>query len=298
LSSEPLPTFPDGFPPEIIKEFAAATGRKILCNRPYSGTEVIRDFGEEAQKTDALIVYTSADSVFQIAAHEDAVAPETLYDYCRVARHLLQGKYAVGRVIARPFAGTPGNYERTPRRHDFSLIPSEKTILNYLRDHGRETIAVGKIYDIFAGSGISQHVCTTDNDDGMAKTAEFAKTGFRGICFVNLVDFDMKYGHRRDIPGYATAIERFDAWLGTFLETMREGDVLMITADHGCDPGYSGTDHTREYTPLIAYGTSICPVDLGTRDMFSDISATVADLLEVPYGGNGASFAEQIRRTE
>ena len=254
-SPTPLPTYPDGFPKEVLDAFKKATGRGVLCNKPYSGTEVIKVYGDEHVKTGDLIVYTSADSVFQIAAHEDVVPVEQLYEYCRMARKILTGKHGVGRVIARPFTGESGNYTRTPRRHDFSLEPPGDTILNILQRHGKDTIAVGKIFDIFAGSGISEHVYTSGNAEGIERTLEYLDKDFEGICFINLVDFDMLYGHRRDIDGYAKALSYFDGKLPEIMAKMRDEDVLMITADHGCDPGYlKHTDHTREYIPMIALG--------------------------------------------
>ena len=295
ISPQPLPTYPEGFPDELLDPFKEATGRGVLANAPWSGTEVINAFGEEHQKTGDLIVYTSADSVFQIAAHEDLVPPEQLYEYCRIARKLLVGKHGVGRVIARPFVGTPGSYKRTANRHDFSLEPPGKTLLDALEAQGLASIGVGKIYDIFAGRGVTEHVYNKSNADGMNHTSNYAKQDFTGLCFVNLVDFDMVYGHRRDIDGYAQALSEFDAWLGDFLPTLGEDDLVMITADHGCDPGYAATtDHTREYVPLLVLGKQVNPVDLGTRDSFADIAATVADLLKVDYPTPGTSFANKI----
>ncbi len=277
-SQRPLPTYPEGFPQEILEEFSRRTGRGILCNRPYSGTDVIRDYGDEHVRTGKLIVYTSADSVFQIAAHESVIPPETLYEYCRIARELLTGEHGVGRVIARPFEGESGHYVRTPRRHDFSLQPPAVNMLDQLKENGYDVIAVGKIFDIFAGKGITEHVYTAGNAEGMQRTLEYQSRDFEGLCFINLVDYDMLYGHRNDIDGYAKALTAFDEWLPAFLKHMRPDDVLMITADHGCDPGYTvSTDHSREYTPLVIYGERIAPVNLGTRPTFSDIGATVLD---------------------
>lgn len=295
ISPQPLPTYPDGFPEELLKPFSEATGRGILANAPWSGTAVIDAFGEEHQKTGDLIVYTSADSVFQIAAHEDIVPPEQLYEYCRIARKLLVGKHGVGRVIARPFVGQPGSYKRTANRHDFSLEPPGQTLLDALEEKGLASIGVGKIYDIFAGRGVTEHVYNKSNADGMNHTTNYAAKDFQGLCFVNLVDFDMVYGHRRDIDGYANALSEFDAWLGDFLPTLGEDDLVMITADHGCDPGYTATtDHTREYVPLLVLGQQVKPVDLGTRDSFADIAATVAELLQVDYTTPGTSFSADI----
>lgn len=280
VSNKPLPTYPDGFPKEVLDEFSRRTGRKVICNKPYSGTAVINDYGDEHVKTGALIVYTSADSVFQIAAHEDVVPLEELYSYCKIAREVLRGEHGVGRVIARPFKGDSGNYTRTSNRHDYSLEPPMKTMLDALQVTGLSTIAVGKIYDIFAGQGISEHVYTSGNADGMQKTLEYAKRDFEGLCFTNLVDFDMLYGHRRDIDGYANALSEFDSWLSEFLPLLREDDILMITADHGCDPAYpTTTDHTREYVPLIIYGNKITPKNLGTRDGFYNIAQIVCHYL-------------------
>ncbi len=275
-SKEPLPVYPDGFPEEILQQFSERTGRGVLCNRPYSGTEVIKDFGDEHVKTGKLIVYTSADSVFQIAAHEDVVPVEQLYEYCRTAREILTGKNGVGRVIARPFAGESGSYTRTPRRHDFSLKPPAVTMLDQLKETGHDVIAVGKIYDIFAGQGITEHVYTGGNAEGIERTLEYLDKDFDGLCFVNLVDFDMLYGHRNDVDGYAKALTAFDEALPKILAAMRKDDILMITADHGCDPGYKvSTDHSREYTPFVMYGSKVKPGNLGTRETFADIGATV-----------------------
>lgn len=289
-SPTPLPTYPDGFPKEVLDAFKKATGRGVLCNKPYSGTEVIKVYGDEHVKTGDLIVYTSADSVFQIAAHEDVVPVEQLYEYCRMARKILTGKHGVGRVIARPFTGESGNYTRTPRRHDFSLEPPGDTILNILQGHGKDTIAVGKIFDIFAGSGISEHVYTSGNAEGIERTLEYLDKDFEGICFINLVDFDMLYGHRRDIDGYAKALSYFDGKLPEIMAKMRDEDVLMITADHGCDPGYlKTTDHTREYTPFVMYGKPVAPGNLGTRKTFADIGASVLQYLDIvpSFAGEG-----------
>ncbi len=290
-SMKPLPTYPDGVPREVIDEFARRTGRGVLCNRPYSGTEVIQAYGDEHVRTGDLIVYTSADSVFQIAAHERIVPVETLYEYCRMARAILQGEHGVGRVIARPFIGESGHYERTPRRHDFSLKPPAVTMLDQLSEHGRDVIAVGKIQDIFAGQGITEHVYTTGNADGMERTLSYLSRDFDGLCFVNLVDYDMLYGHRNDVDGYAKALSAFDEWLPRLLNGLRSEDVLMITADHGCDPGYlSSTDHSREYTPFLMYGRPVTPGNLGTRDTFADIAATVLDYFGIRPEVHGTSM--------
>ena len=295
VSPDPLPTYPNGFPEEVLAPFREATGRGILANAPWSGTAVIDEYGEEHMKTGDLIVYTSADSVFQIAAHEDVVPPEKLYEYCRIARNILQGKHGVGRVIARPFVGTPGNFRRTANRHDFSLEPPKDTLLDVLKKAGLHSIGVGKINDIFAGRGTTEHIYNKSNADGMAHTLGYADTDFNGLCFVNLVDFDMNFGHRRDIDGYARALSEFDAWLPSLLEMLGDEDVVMITADHGCDPGYQATtDHTREYVPLLVMGKKVKPVNLGTRTTFADIAATVAQLLGVELDTPGKSFAEVI----
>ncbi len=278
VSEKPLPTFPDGFPESILKEFAEKTGRGVLCNKTYSGTEVIKDYGVEHLKTGDLIVYTSADSVFQIAAHESIVLPEKLYEYCRIAREILKGDLGVGRVIARPFEGEYP-FKRTANRHDFSIEPPEDTILDRLKGKGFDVIGVGKIHDIFAGKGLTEYIFTQNNQDGMGKTTEYQDKDFNGLCFVNLVDFDMVYGHRRNVDGYAKALSDFDKWLGNFIKNMRKDDALIITADHGCDPNFKGTDHTRECVPFILYGEDIEPENLGTIDGFDYISKCVENLL-------------------
>lgn len=294
VSSNPMPTYPDGFPEEVLKPFREKTGRGVLCNRPYSGTEVIKDYGDEHVDTGDLIVYTSADSVFQIAAHEAVVPPEQLYEYCRIARAILQGEHAVGRVIARPFEGQ-WPYSRTTRRHDFALEPPGRTLLDAVVDAGRDMIAVGKIHDIFAGRGMTEYTFTAGNTDGMDKTLAIAERDFNGLCFVNLVDFDALYGHRRNVDGYAAALAEFDAWLPKLLEKLTEDDMVIITADHGCDPSFmKHTDHTREYIPVLALGPKVKPVNLGTRVGFCDIAASVAELLDVPYETVGHSFASEI----
>ena len=277
-SGRPLPTYPDGFPAELLDEFTRRTGRGILCNKPYSGTDVIRDYGDEHVRTGKLIVYTSADSVFQIAAHEDIVPPETLYEYCRIARQILTGEHGVGRVIARPFTGNSGSYTRTTGRHDFSIEPPSVDMLDQLRDNGKDVIGVGKIHDIFAGKGLTEYTYTQGNEDGINKTLAYMDKELEGLCFINLVDYDMLYGHRNDIDGYAKALTYFDERLPEILGKMQEDDLLMITADHGCDPGYTvSTDHSREYTPFLLYGKRIAPRNLGTRSTFADIGATVLD---------------------
>lgn len=297
ISPKPLPTYPNGFPEDVIEEFEKRTGRKVLCNKPYSGTEVIKDYGEEHIKTGALIVYTSADSVFQIAAHEDVVPVPELYRYCQIARDMLQGEHCVGRVIARPFTGE-WPFTRTSNRHDYSLIPPHTTMLDVLKKHNLATISVGKIYDIFAGKSVSESNRTTSNANGMEVTLDIQKRDFEGLCFVNLVDFDMKYGHRNDIVGYASAMTEFDRYLGEFLKNMRADDMLIITADHGCDPSTPSTDHSREYVPMIVCGDGIkAGVDLGTRSTFADISATVLDYLGVNKEDTaGESFLSKVEK--
>ena len=295
VSPKPLPVYPNGFPEEILEKFREATGREVLCNLPYSGTDVIRDYGEEHMKTGALIVYTSADSVFQIAAHEEIVPVEELYRYCEIAREILCGEHGVGRVIARPFIGEAPNFPRTAHRHVFSLLPPRDTMLDAILEAGYDTYGIGKIYDIFACKGIAHTQRIQNNVDGMEKTLEMQEKEFKGLCFVNLVDFDMMYGHRNDIEGYANAATVFDRQLKTFLERMRPEDILMITADHGCDPGFRGTDHSREHTPLLIFGEDIKEnVNLGTRETFADIAATVLDLLHVENNTDGTSMKELI----
>lgn len=295
VSPKPLPTFPDGFPPEIIRNFEKLTGRKVICNKPYSGTQLLLDYGREHVETGALMVYTSADSVFQVAAHEDIVPIEELYHDCELAREMLTGDYAVGRVIARPFVGEYPNYTRTARRHDYSLQPPRATMLNNLEDAGYECIGVGKISDIFAGSGITQQIRTQNNTDGIAKTLDLMENDFEGICFVNLVDFDMVYGHRNDAPGYARALMEFDQALPKFMEQMGEDDLLIITADHGCDPSTPSTDHSREYTPMLAWSKKIRPgANLGTRTTFADIGATILEYFGLENRTDGQSFLKEI----
>lgn len=295
VSGKPLPTYPNGFPKAIIDEFVRMTGRGVLCNKPYSGTEVIKKYGQQHIDTGDLIVYTSADSVFQIAAHEDIVPVEELYKYCKIARNILVDEHAVGRVIARPFIGKDGNFARTSNRHDFSLEPTKDTMLDCIKKCGLDTIAVGKINDIFAGRGITEYVYTKNNEDGMRITLEYASKYFHGLCFVNLVDFDMLYGHRNDVDGYAKAITEFDNWLPKFIDKLDEDDMLIITADHGCDPGYiSSSDHSREYVPLLVLGKKLNSVNLGTRSGFCDIGKTVCDFLDVESNIDGNSFLEDI----
>ena len=292
ISRHPLPTYPDGFPQEILDAFSEATGRGILCNKPYSGTEVIKDYGRLHEQTGDLIVYTSADSVFQIAAHEAIVPPEQLYAYCRQARAILQGAHGVGRVIARPFEGA-WPYRRTTNRHDFSLLPP-RTMLNAISEAGLDVIGVGKIGDIFAGSGVTESYPTKGNTHGLEMTLALAERDFVGLCFVNLVDFDSLYGHRQDPDGYACALAEFDQWLPKLMEKMGSEDMVLITADHGCDPGDASTDHTREDVPLLVLGSGVKPVDLGLRSTFADVAATVCGLLQVEFDTPGESFAAQL----
>ena len=295
VSEKALPTYPNGFPKAVLDEFSKRTGREVLCNKPYSGTDVIRDYGEEHVRTGKLIVYTSADSVFQIAAHEDVVPVEELYRYCEIAREILVGEHGVGRVIARPFVGETPNFQRTTNRHDFSLLPPRDTMLDVLQKEGYDTYGVGKIYDIFAGKGIARSQRIQGNVDGMEKTIQLQDEDFDGLCFVNLVDFDMLYGHRNDIEGYAKAATVFDKQLGTFMDRMQPQDILMITADHGCDPGFKGTDHSRECVPLLVYGERVKEgVNLGTRKTFSDIAATILDIFGIDCRLDGTSFKEEI----
>lgn len=280
ISEKPMPTYPNGFPDEIINEFEKQTGCETLCNKPYSGTQVIADYGEEHMKTGKLIVYTSADSVFQIAAHTDIVAIEKLYEYCRIARNILKGEHAVGRVIARPFNGAYP-FTRTADRHDFSVEPPKSTMLDKLKENNFDVISVGKIADIFANRGITERYYTHSNNEGMNKTLELIEKDFKGLCFTNLVDFDMKYGHRRDVNGYASAISKFDNWLNDFIPKIRDDDLLIITADHGCDPAYKGTDHTREQVPIIIYSKEIEPENLGTIKGYNYISKLILDNFEL-----------------
>jgi len=294
VSENPMPTFPDGFPQEFIDAFSERTGRKCLCNKPYSGTAVIKDYGREAIETGALIVYTSADSVFQIAAHEDYIPVEQLYEYCKIAREMLVGELGCGRVIARPFEGE-WPYTRTSRRHDFSLVPPKDTMLDVLSSKGYDVLSVGKIIDIFAEKGITEYVRTVNNEDGINRTLEYMDRDFNGLCFTNLVDFDMTYGHRNDTEGYAKALSYFDSRLPEIIAKLREDDILMITADHGCDPSTPSTDHSREYIPLICYGQKLKKgVYLGTRNGFSDIGATVLDYFGENQGIAGESFLGEI----
>lgn len=294
ISEQPFPTYPNGFPEEIIKAFEEKTGRRTLCNLPYSGTEVLKDYGQEHIKTGALIVYTSADSVFQIAAHEEVVSVQELYNYCEIARELLQGEHAVGRVIARPFVGEYPNFTRTSNRHDYSLSPS-LTMLDQLKEAGYDVIGVGKINDIFAGKGITDTVRTVDNADGIEKLIERTGWDFNGLCFVNLVDYDSQYGHRNDVDGYAKALTYFDEQLPRIIAGLKKEDILIITADHGCDPATPSTDHSREYVPLVIYGEEVNKgKNLGTRETFADISATILEYYNVSQRTAGTSFLGDI----
>ena len=280
VSGRPMPTYPDGFPDEVISALREASGREILCNKPYSGTQVIADYGEEHMKTGSLIVYTSADSVLQIAAHEDIVSVDELYDICSKARAIMQGEHAVGRIIARPFTGTPGNFTRTSRRHDYSLTPPSATMLDILSSLGFDVISVGKIVDIFAGAGITEAIRTSGNTEGINVTAEVQSRDFRGLCFTNLVDFDMLYGHRNDPEGYARALMEYDEALSKFIPNMREDDLLIITADHGCDPSTPSTDHSRENVPFLMYGDGHrTKNDMGKLYGFANISQTIINAL-------------------
>ncbi|MGJ9382439.1 phosphopentomutase [Salipaludibacillus sp. CF4.18] len=294
---QPFRTFPNGFPKELIAEIEQRTNRKVLGNKPASGTEILEELGAEHLKTGGLIVYTSADSVLQIAAHETIIPPEELWEICEMARELtLDEKYMVGRVIARPFLGSPGNWERTSNRHDYALKPFGRTVMNELVDQGYESIAIGKISDIYDGEGITKSLRTTSNMDGMDKLSESLLMDFKGFSFLNLVDFDAKFGHRRDPIGYGDALEEYDARLPEILEKLKEDDLLIITADHGNDPIHHGTDHTREYVPLLVYNTKMKNgKSLGTRKSFADIGATIADNFEVNLPSIGKSFLQELK---
>lgn len=296
-SERALPTYPGGFPPEVIEEYEKLTGRKVLCNKPYSGTEVLKDYGEEHMRTGDLIVYTSADSVFQVAAHEQVVPLEQLYEYCQMARDMLKGEHGVGRVIARPFLGScAADFKRTSNRHDYSLKPPAKTMLDHLKAAGKDVIGVGKIYDIFDGEGLTEKIRTSGNTEGIKVMLELADRDFEGLAFINLVDFDMIYGHRRNIAGYAAAATEFDRGLGELLKKLRPGDVVMITGDHGCDPGYTKTtDHTREYVPLLVAGPEVKKDNnLGTVLGFGAIGKTICTALGVQAQLDGQDLAAKI----
>lgn len=293
----PFRTFPDGFPPELIAEFESRTGRAVLGNKPASGTEILDELGEEQMRTGAWIVYTSADSVFQIAAHEGVIPLEELYEACRIARELtLKDEFSVGRVIARPYVGEPGAFKRTPNRHDYALNPPEPTVLNALKDRGLQVVAVGKINDIFNGEGVTRAIPTKSNAHGIEATIEELGKSFEGLLFTNLVDFDSLFGHRRDPLGYAGALEEFDRAVPALLERLGQDDLLVITADHGNDPVHAGTDHTREYVPILAYGPSLTGSgSLGVRETYADLAATIADNFGVRGTGNGTSFLQELR---
>ena len=295
-SKRPLPTYKNGFPSEVISEFERLSGYKTLCNKPYSGTKVIADYGKESIESGKLIVYTSADSVFQVAAHEDYVPLNELYRVCEIARNLLKGEHGVGRVIARPFKGEFPDFYRTSGRHDYALTPPEETMLDFIKNSGKEVIGVGKISDIFGGRGITQSTRTVNNADGIEKMLKIMDENFEGLCFVNLVDFDMVYGHRNNIYGYAEALSYFDGKIPSITEKLRDEDILIITADHGCDPGMtSSTDHSREYTPMVIYCKAVKPgVDLKTRSFFGDIGKTVLEYLGIENEIKGNSFLREV----
>lgn len=297
ISEKPFPTFPNGFPEDFLEEYSKRVGRKILCNKPYSGTEVIKDYGREHLETGALIVYTSADSVFQVAGHEDVISLEELYRCCEIAREMLQGDLGVGRVIARPFVGKEGSFERTRNRHDYALDPTGPIVMDDLVKNGFDSIGVGKIYDIFAGKSVEESYKMEDNIDGMNITLDLCDKDFNGLCFVNLVDFDMIYGHRNDVDGYANAASEFDKQLGQMMDKLREDDIVIITADHGCDPSTESTDHSREYVPMIIFGDKIkAGVDLKTRNTFADIGKTVADIFGIDSQIPGTSFYKEVSK--
>lgn len=290
-----FPTYPNGFPDELIKMFEEKTGRKVIGNKPASGTAILDELGEEHMKTGALIVYTSADSVFQIAAHEEIVPLEDLYKYCEIAREMLTGEYSVARVIARPFLGTSRNFTRTPNRRDYALLPPHKTALDILKDKGVRVMAVGKIEDIFSGMGITDAVHTKDNMDGVDKTLDYMRNSDSGLIFTNLVDFDMKWGHRNDAKAYGEGLEAFDLRLKEIMDTMTDEDVLFVTADHGCDPTFPGTDHTREYVPFLAYGKQLkSGHNLGTKAGFYTIGQTILDIFNADKLENGESILTEL----
>ncbi|GAA0181487.1 phosphopentomutase [Clostridium sediminicola] len=296
ILDKPFPTYPNGFPKDVTEKFEEAIGREILANKPASGTAIIDEFGKKHMETGKPIIYTSADSVFQIAAHEEVIPLKTLYEYCEIARKLLQGEHAVGRVIARPFIGQPGKFTRTSNRHDYSIVPTSETTLDKIKGAGLPVVGVGKIKDIYANKGLTDSVYTVSNMDGVDKTLEMMDKHKEGFIFTNLVDFDMKYGHRKDPEGYGKALENFDARLPEIISRLNDEDVLILTADHGCDPTTEGTDHSREYIPIMIYGNKIKEnVELGVRESFSDIGATILDLLNVKNNiKNGVSFLNLI----
>ncbi|WP_408647997.1 phosphopentomutase [Vallitalea guaymasensis] len=292
-----FPTYPDGFPGEVTDKFEAYVGKKILGNKPASGTAILEELGKEHMETGRPIVYTSADSVFQIAAHEDIIPIEKLYDMCREARKILSNEHAVARVIARPFLGEPGSFYRTANRRDFSLVPPKDTLLDILQQSGKDVIGVGKIEDIFSGKGITEAIHTKDNMDGVDKTIEYMNKDNKGLIFTNLVEFDSKWGHRNNVEGYAKGLEEFDMRLPEIIKNMKDTDVLMINADHGCDPTTPSTDHSREYVPFLAYGKELKNnADLKTRKTFSDIGQTIAEILDVKQLEIGESFLKDIKR--
>jgi phosphopentomutase len=292
---KPFPTYPHGFPAHLVEQFEKAIGREVLGNKAASGTEIIKELGEEHLRTGRPILYTSADSVFQLAAHQEVIPLEELYQMCRIARGMLTGEHAVGRVIARPFIGTPGNFTRTEHRRDFSLEPLGTTLLDVLKDSGKEVIGIGKIEDLFAGRGLTKRDHTETNKDGMAATLRWLERDFTGLLFVNLVEFDMLWGHRRDSQGYAQALRDVDNWFAQVRQVMRPGDAIFFGADHGNDPTYRGSDHTREHVPLLAYGQPVhAGVNLGTRSTFADLGQTLAQAFVVSPLTAGTSFAHEI----
>lgn len=295
ILKEPFPVYPHGFPPEIIGKFEKAIDKKILGNKPASGTEIIKELGEEHIRSGKPIVYTSADSVFQIAAHEEIIPVEELHKMCKIARKMLVGEHEVSRVIARPFVGKPGSFKRTERRKDFSLAPPSETILDILKRNGIPVLGMGKIEDLFAGKGLTQCIHTKNNSDGMDKLVEATRLFKTGLIFINLIDFDMLWGHRNNPPGFAAGLEEFDRRLPEMTELLEKEDILIITADHGCDPTTPSTDHSREYVPLLVYGRSIASnINLGIRESFSDVGATIAEIFNVKGTGCGKSFFKEI----
>ena len=296
VSEKGFPVYPEGFPDDLIAEFERRTSKKVICNKPYSGTQVILDYGKQHENSGDLIVYTSSDSVFQIAAKEEVVPIEELYKYCEIAREMLKGEHNVGRVIARPFTGDYPNYTRTSNRHDYSVEPPKNTALDLLKSNGYDVISVGKISDIFAGRGITESHPTKSNMDGMEKTFNLLDKSFNGLCFINLVDFDSVYGHRNNILGYTEALNLFDSWLNDFKNNLKEEDILIITADHGCDPSTESTDHSREYTPMVIFGEKVGCINLGTRESFADIGKTILELFDIKNDIYGRSFAKEIKK--
>ncbi|GFZ99343.1 phosphopentomutase [Paenibacillus marchantiophytorum] len=295
--STPFNVYPDGFPAALIDQFEQETGRKVIGNKPASGTEILDELGEKQMKTGAWIVYTSADSVFQLAAHEEIIPLDELYRACEIARRLtMQDEFAVGRVIARPYLGEPGAFKRTPNRHDYAVKPPAPTVMNHLKDAGLDVIAIGKINDIFDGEGVTQTSSTKSNLDGINKTIEVLGTSFKGLAFTNLVDFDSLYGHRRDPEGYGRALEEFDSFVPQLKAGLGPKDLLILTADHGNDPIHAGTDHTREYVPILLYSPSFeSPASLGIRGTFADLGATIADNFGVKATDQGESFLSLLK---